>query len=987
MKVDRFKFFKRHLSMTVFWAAVFCFGQGEGGTIRATFEITDGVGLPGVEVTLTSDDWSGTQISDIEGRVVFKEVPPGCYELLGVFDGYNPSLRPGIFLEEGENQAFKFKMTVPDKDFLVINIDETYVNLFPKDTDTTLDTEELQVVPIGSGPQPFLKFLPEVAPLGYLDATAKSRAWFDRRSWVLDGLDIPEDPATTSFLNHLNWHAFERIHLARLGNHNWREFTGVDLARMGNSLLVNDFGNTSWVKTIHPGNEHKGSMGLLVSDRSTNRDYLGNVQADGEGFEKVFDLGGPILKDKLWYWAGYQQNEVESLAMEDETDRGTVENRHLKLLGILGPRTAFKASYRRFSNDRLPSITGFSEWTGLQEGDTRVSKISISQVLGITTELELAYAGLRSDNAYTFAQQSPEETPLRRASGILGLEGWKRADETVWDQFEINGLSFAFFGRFEHEISYGLYAKDIMVAHRESWSDGLGFSLNPRVDLAGPGTFSAFGEGRARSRIRSQSAWLEDFLVINDFNLVFGFRMNRSEASHLSVDGGTTHPLFPEIFAVPDSDERVLPFEYRTFAPKLSVGYEVNQRWLDNVKIGYRKYFDRLEDSLVTHFHSGRSSGIVGYAQDLDASGVIESDELGFATDSNGQVVPYLGNETAQDPFRFRPLGLTDSQLRNVRIDPELQPPEIDEYQVRADWNFADVLSFTATFSHLRRSKEQLAFVQLAPGRLLDQSDLVPGYQLSGSHPDTGMPWMVELGLISSDAATLLEQNGRVFIGNDPSSTELNRFDFIGAWCKGKWSCQLHAVFSDFHQSDDSGLLVLNEAFNGNGPLPSSGVLSLGENAAFDRKPGAWGVSLVAIHQFSKRTTLAGNYSAKAYDIGPRFVTTGGFFDGNGVSADRWVSIDQPGQTREGVLSNVDIKFTHRLKLGRTSLDLAVEAFNLFDVQEPFVRDNAYGIHLNQGTGTQNFDEDGAGVFNPNFGDAIQVTPPRRLRFSAVIRF
>jgi len=274
------------------------------GQVTGTVKDESGAVLPGVTVSIKGPKIVGTQttITNQNGFYRFINLPPGEYELGFDLDGFAPLRRPGVRVSVGAT-------TVEDAVLNVGAVEEaiTIVAEVP-----VIDTESNEVgtnydrVWVENAPMQRLSFndLVAAAP-GSLRGGDESRrtmvygSSYDENSFQLDGVDI-NDNFFNEQLAQPNIDAIEEVEVLSLGAPaEYGNLTGAVynvVTRQGTNLFegdVNYFLQTDGLTSRNTTDEDDGGFPYT---RDNYDDY--SVQ-----------IGGPIARDKLWFFASYQRQE------------------------------------------------------------------------------------------------------------------------------------------------------------------------------------------------------------------------------------------------------------------------------------------------------------------------------------------------------------------------------------------------------------------------------------------------------------------------------------------------------------------------------------------------------------------------------------------------------------------------------------------------------------------------------------------------------
>lgn len=280
----------------------------ETGDIVGRVVDIDALVVPGLEVVLTGAELAGTRTdtTDDDGRFRFDGLLPGTYAL--------EVRRDGIALA---GATVTVRMETATQVPLVVDLANTPTEIVVVDVQPVIDTtrsafshslseEYLQNLPTGRSYQDVVNTLPGV--YGRIDTqdggggtgnpSVRGSGQYGN-TYTIDGV-TNRDPATNTFGQNLNFDAIEEIQVYTDGAPaEFGQFTG---------MVAN-------VQIKDGGDEHHGSAAVFYSQHAWfTPTYLIYDAAEGKEVETekrrfrtpnlVFTAGGPIVKEKLWYFVG-----------------------------------------------------------------------------------------------------------------------------------------------------------------------------------------------------------------------------------------------------------------------------------------------------------------------------------------------------------------------------------------------------------------------------------------------------------------------------------------------------------------------------------------------------------------------------------------------------------------------------------------------------------------------------------------------------------
>ncbi|HXU31289.1 MAG TPA: carboxypeptidase regulatory-like domain-containing protein, partial [Thermoanaerobaculia bacterium] len=264
----------------------------------------DGAALPGVTVEISSPALIGgarTTITDSEGRYRFPEISPGLYTVNVSLQGFQSVRREGVTLSLGSSTELPIKLGIQAlEETLVVVGEAPTIDVQSSGTTTNLPTTYLENIPASR----FQVDVINLAP-GINNDSAFGGGGSSANAYQLDGVDVSDPEGGTAWA-FVNFNIVEEAQLVGLGAPaEYGGFTGV----VFNSI------------TKSGGNSVKGSVEAYYTNDSltgNNSDIEGLTPTTDKSYDTNVQWGGPIRKDKLWYFLSGQY------VADDTSDGGPI---------------------------------------------------------------------------------------------------------------------------------------------------------------------------------------------------------------------------------------------------------------------------------------------------------------------------------------------------------------------------------------------------------------------------------------------------------------------------------------------------------------------------------------------------------------------------------------------------------------------------------------------------------------------------------------
>jgi hypothetical protein len=329
------------LSMCFVGAAL----AAETGGLRITVTGNNGQPVAGATVKVSSPSSlvSKTGVTGADGSLNLQGLDPATnYTVQVVAPGYNDYTASNVAVVSGKNLSVGYALGVTSLDAVVV----TGASLAAVDTTsatvgTTLTLDTVESLPTGRSYQSYLQLVPGVKPspggnpssksgVNYSDIGGATGTSTDN-VYYLDGVDVT-DPNSGTFGANFNSEIIQEQQVIT---------GGVPAEYAGGSGLI------SKVVTKSGGDEFHGSINYyLQNDNLVAKDKHGESNGFST-YDAAVTLGGPIIKQRLWFFGSYQKKSRTDDVVNPLTDellRTVDTNSHYGFL---------KATWQITDDDRL----------------------------------------------------------------------------------------------------------------------------------------------------------------------------------------------------------------------------------------------------------------------------------------------------------------------------------------------------------------------------------------------------------------------------------------------------------------------------------------------------------------------------------------------------------------------------------------------------------------------------------------------------------
>jgi hypothetical protein len=273
------------------------FGQEKTGSIGGTIVDPSNAALPGVTVTIASPALIGskTAVTNEEGEYSIRLLPPGVYEIRTDLDGFAAMVRPGIEVRVGQAASVNFRLAMAAvAETTVVTGEPPVIDVRSTSRNFTVNAKAVELIPISTSQQ--YTDLWVIAP-GVRDSTAVfsstvrapsiNGASVAQNKVFVDGIDAGDhvNAGTTTLMNQA---VIEELAIS----------TGAFEAHAGFGT-----GGLMHIVTRSGGNDLTGGLSLVLTPKRFNDTNIPGTQPnDIETWYPEGHLGGPILRDRLWFF-------------------------------------------------------------------------------------------------------------------------------------------------------------------------------------------------------------------------------------------------------------------------------------------------------------------------------------------------------------------------------------------------------------------------------------------------------------------------------------------------------------------------------------------------------------------------------------------------------------------------------------------------------------------------------------------------------------
>lgn len=332
--------------------------QSQTGTLRVTVAGSDGMPLPGATVTVSSPSSlvTRTATTDGEGRARLTGLDPATNYTVAInAAGYDAFSATDVAVVSGRELALGYALGAATvDDIIVTGTSLAAVDVTSATVATTLTLDVVESLPTGRSYQSYLQLVPGVKPgsnpsskSGINSSVTGVVGSSSDNVYYIDGVNVT-DPVTGTFGANLNNEIIQEQQVITGGAP--AEYEG------GTGLI-------SRVITKSGGNDWTGSVNYYFQNDSLVQEDQNGESGGFSTYDTAVTLGGPLLRDRLWFFGSYQKTHREDDVLNPDTQelQRTVERdfeyAFAKLTWQITPDDRLSATYLSDPGETTGSAT------------------------------------------------------------------------------------------------------------------------------------------------------------------------------------------------------------------------------------------------------------------------------------------------------------------------------------------------------------------------------------------------------------------------------------------------------------------------------------------------------------------------------------------------------------------------------------------------------------------------------------------------------
>ena len=866
------------LIVLFFLIAIFMSAQ-EFGAIKGTVVDANGAPLPGVSVTLTgSKIVSKSVVASEKGNFRFLNLPVADdYALKFELDGFNTLIRNQLTVVFGRDLNLDVTLQMADINEEIVVIGQAPV----------IDTKRAQVginvgedmimgLPTARNPWVIMSLIPGVLidreDVGGNEAGQQSSYYGhgsseDDNTWGIDGANITDNSALGAAPAYVNISSYEEVQI-NYGNNDIRSQTGGVQIN-----LISKRGGNAYSGTFYLDLERNAWQADNVPDNLKDLGY------SAAGINRLYmygaNFGGPLVRDKLWFYLSWGVQDIDALTLSGESDRTWLVSGYGRMDFQITPNLKFNF-FGEYDNKQ--------KWNRADWGYTQQDPDALWNQIGPSSfykgELEYVIGDLYLNAKASFMGGPFTLEPVQGqrtadGSGNYMIQSYypsyymsSNIYEYGTDRDQINAnLSGIYFAEdvlgADHEFKFGVdYVTATTTTH--AYYEG-----NLNLNYWGPDDSVPNGEW--------WEAWLNrDYMLNYSFSRISAFIQDTATFGRLSMNLGARYdlekslvknvdipasPWLPQFMPAVKIDEYDPGVNWAVFSPRLSLTYDLFGTGKDVIKLSLARYGSQSGNNLADWVNPVGWTEIDLLWQDNNEDGRVTGDELfGYDWDTGELKDPndpdywlwYSSSVNPDDPSSLVSLNRYDSKYNS---------PFLDELSISYEKELFSDFATRLEFFYKKRHNQTWRRSIMADGELETESN----YYVAGQDDTVGYDIYGRNELFPYEYITNHQKMYDRYLGAQMVFTKRlsNKWMFNGSFTYSDWKRfyegEYLGIIDDIKSGDVAVGLNNQGYFQGGLVAPESGGSGVRDIYVNSR----WQLKLSGMYQFPLGINFSGVFSAR----------------------------------------------------------------------------------------------------------------------------
>lgn len=916
--------------------------QGARGSIYGSVKDDTGAALPGASITLSGAFGGRATTSDSSGKFRFLNLDHGAYKLSLAMTGF-AGLTRDVAVLAGVNLTLDFTLKVATvQETLTITGDTPVVDTKRQGTATTITKDELARIPSSRDPWALMRTIPGVTVdrVNLAGSESGQQSQFVSKGadpkdsvWSIDGVVITDMAALGASPTYFTYDSFDEVNFTTGGGNVAQATGGLGInvvARRGTNTFHGSLGGYFTHDKLQSSNipdELRGDARLKGNDKADHTDQIADYS---------FDLGGPIVKDKLWFYASYGRNDIRIRRLDQTPDKTLLKNTTAKVNWQASQNDTLSLFWFLGAKEKIGRSGAFGAFQHLdgtlwdQGGQYPrkphgLTKLEWNHVFNANFYMNLK--GSYYSTGFTLFPEGGLESD-KWVNDAVKQQGRGTADARIFERpqttVSLDASRFAEGLGGNHEVKFGVSFRDV---------DSLSERINPgqKVQARFNATSTRarfYRDSSSKAQNRYLSVYLSDSFTKERFTLNLGLRYDRQTAQKLAgqIDG---NPVIPSRLPGLDYQGDSGPVsKWNDVSPRIGFTYALDEAKKTVLRGSFARYAGQLSNGGATWNNPVASSYLEYDWRDLNGDEIVQLPEVDFS------VLRGSSNINPADPT-----ALSSPKV----IDPDFHSNKDNEIVVGLDRELAPSLAVSLAYTW--RKSTDLTATQLLSGSYwyswvgITRADYVTGPTFT-RNGFSATPFVLNPAALTRPGVTrgsILKNRpdfARIYNGAELSVIKRLSNNWMGrvAFSYNDWkedvgpgaSDQGNPTHTDWDPQIDGGPVVIRSA--GSGKI-------FYQNAK-------WQLAANALYQLPAGFEVAGSLFGRQGYPNPIYATLdSGALDGSVRVLADGTNVDTQRFTN---LWDFDLRLAKNFTAGAARVTLSAEVFNVFNSATELKRINDF---------------------------------------------
>lgn len=896
--------------VTLTWALPAGAQSTTTGSVRGVVTDPDGGVLPGVTVVALSEAVIGGRqvaITNESGIYRFPNLPPGLYSFEAQLPGFQPVRQENVRVQLG--QAVDLDLELGDvtiSDEIVVVAEATQVSTVSNTVSYNLSQDYIERQPLSRDPTGLMNYAP-----GITDDQAYGAPSTYQNAYNLDGVDV-SDPALGSqwVLPSMDW--VQEVQVTGLGaDAEYGGFTGA---------VVN-------LITKSGGNEFHGDVRLFYSDESLNSDKAEAITSD---WDASASLGGPIARDKAWFFVSLNQRERtrDAFFFEDApaSEQGDTSREWTRVLA--------KVTTQLSAGNRLVALVDYDAVTEDARGigDFTLASGAIEQD-SPSFSYNLTWESLLNDSNFVTAKltgfNGEDDRIPPRGTGVPGREDFDSSylwDNNKWnDQLDKERMTL--------DASWSLFADGLFTASdSHNFKFGVTYEQSTDDEISRRnGGFSYYDDSYYCDSLDDyfadpfcgvySSDWGGEMDLHGEMDGLHLYAQDSWKTKRVTVNYGVRYTQYTGSFANGGQDV----YDVDMFSPRIGVVWDVSGDGSAALKAHYGRYYEGMS--------------IVFYDREGSGDAFSDTEYYDYNFDTGAFDIPAGGRVEA-----------------GAVIDSGIGHPYVDQYVLTYERQLGDDMLIGLDYIY----RENGDIVSMVTSNVDDYDALLaPNNPLGGGD----LPFF-----------ELLDEPQYVITNPGEATRE---YDSVALRLRKRyndgWSLDASLVWSDLQGNASWDLAGYVDDFQ-----DANGFVNADGNLPYNSE---WVFKLAASVDLPWEIMASGFYQYRTGEYWTPYVRVRGLLENDRTG----VYMTPRGSQQLDDRSFLDLRLEKSFGLGEgLELTIMVDAFNVLDEDKATSVDTRWGDYLYQWDAHP---EESEWRASGSYGEELSFQSPREIRLGAKLTF